>query len=182
MNIEREDIVAALVAAAPGQQLISRVRLQKTAYLLEQLGFERGLRFEYYHYGPYSRELDNAIGDAEAFELVREDFDHRKSDGAMYSIFSLRPGKSAKDEAYGKLGRYRTSELVGQFASTNVTVLELAATVDWLWRYENVADWRAEITKRKGRKVQGGRLDKAVDLLRSLGLPPPSSADHPELF
>lgn len=140
MIIEREDIVAALVAAAPGQKLISRVRLQKTAYLLEQLGLGRGLSFEYYHYGPYSRDLDNAIGDAEAFDLVREDFDHRKSDGAMYSIFSLKEGMSAKDEAYGKLGRHKASELIGRFANTNVTVLELAATVDWLWRYEKFAD------------------------------------------
>lgn len=178
--MEREDIVVALIAAAPGHQLISRVRLQKTAYLLEQLGLGRGLPFEYHHYGPYSRELDNAVGDAEAFELVREDFDHRKSDGAMYSVFKLVPGQSAKDEAYGELGRQRVSELIGRFASTNVTVLELAATVDWLWRYESVADWRAEVTKRKGRKVQGGRLEKAVDLLCSLGLQPPSSVDHPD--
>ena len=177
--IEREDIVTALVAAAPGQQLISRVRLQKTAYLLKLLGLGGDLYFEYYHYGPYSRELDNAIGDAEAFDLVHEEFAHRKSDGAMFSIFKLRPGQVAKDEAYAELGRGKAAELIALFSSTNVTVLELAATVDWLWRYEKILDWRAEITKRKGKKVQGGRLEKAVDLLRSLGLSPPSSAAHP---
>lgn len=180
--IEREDIVAALVAAAPGQQLISRVRLQKTAYLLEQLGLGRCLPFEYHHYGPYSRELDNAVGDAEAFGLLDEEFGNRKSDGATFSIFKLRPGQSIKDEAYGQLGRRRASELIAQFASTNVTVLELAATVDWLWRYEDVADWHTEITRRKGRKVQGGRLEKAIDLLRLLALPPPPSTDLPILF
>lgn len=177
--IEREDIVAALVAAAPDRQLISRVRFQKTAYLLERLGLGRGLSFEYHHYGPYSRELDNAIGDAQAFGLVREEFGHRKSDGAMFSIFKLEEGQSPKDEAYGELGRNRASEFVSRFANTNVTVLELAATVDWLWRYEKVANWRAEITKRKGKKVLGGRLDKAVDLLQSLGLDPPSTVDDP---
>lgn len=173
--IAREEIVAALVAAAPEKQLVGRVRLQKTAYLLEQLGFKRGLPFEYHHYGPYSRELDNAVGDAEAFGLVREEFGHRKSDGAMFSIFKLQEGQSAKEEVYGDLGPEKASELVGCFARTNVTVLELAATVHWLWQYEKVADWRAEITKRKGQKVQGGRLDKAVELLRSLDLAPPLS-------
>lgn len=66
--------------------------------------------------------------------------------------------------------------LVKTFADTHVTVLELAATADWLWRYEKVEDWRAEIARRKPMKVGNGRLDRAVALLRSLDLPPPEAA------
>lgn len=175
--IEREHIVAALIEAAGGQ-LVGRVRLQKSVYLLQQLGFGTSLPFEYHHYGPYSRDLDNATTDAKAFHLVREDYEHRKSDGAMFSIFKLEPEVETNDEIFGQLGRQRASELVQRFSATNVTVLELAATVDWLWRWEKIEDWHSEIIKRKGQKVQGGRLDKAITLLQSLELSPPQSAPH----
>jgi sugar phosphate isomerase/epimerase len=170
---EREDIVAAVVSAAGGP-LIGRVRLQKTVYLLDQLGLSSGFGYEYHNYGPYSRDLDNATADAKAFGLVKEKFDHRQSDGAMYSIFELAGRVPSSNELYGDLDRQRVAELVKLFARTNVTVLELAATVDWLWRAERYADWRREVTKRKGAKVRGGRLDRAVELLRDIGLTAPA--------
>jgi uncharacterized protein len=171
--IEREDIVAAVVAAAEGT-LTGRVRLQKTVYLLDQLGLDSGFKFDYHHYGPYSRDLDNATADAKAFNLIDEKFAHRESDGALYSIFELKNGAPAKTRAYGELGAQRTEEFVRTFARTNVTVLELAATIDWLWRYEaHSEDWDREIAKRKPVKVKNGRLQKAVELLGKLGMPPP---------
>ncbi len=57
--MKKEDIVVAIVAAAGGE-LAGRVRLQKTAYLLDIKGLKSGFQFEYHHYGPYSRELDQA--------------------------------------------------------------------------------------------------------------------------
>lgn len=167
--MEREDVVAAILAAAGGE-LVGRVRLQKTAYLLDQLGLDSGFTYEYHHYGPYSRDLDNAVADAKAFDVATEEIRHRRTDRAMYSVFRLTG--DAKDEAYGRLDRVEAARLVRLFAETNVTVLELAATVHWLWRYEGRDDWRHEITKRKGVKVQGGRLEKALELLKQLGLAP----------
>src|SRR6266511_2402371 len=160
--IDREHIVAAVVVAAGGR-LTGRARLQKAIYLLEQLGLNTNFEFEYHHYGPFSRDLDNAVADAKAFHLIEEQFERRQSDGATYSIFKLKDGEEPKPEVYGKLGAIRVGELARLFAETNVTVLELAATVDWLWRVERCPDWKAEITKRKGLKVQGGRLDKAIE-------------------
>ncbi|PZW50925.1 uncharacterized protein YwgA [Humitalea rosea] len=168
---EREDIVAAVVAAA-GNSLTGRVRLQKAVYLLDQLGFESGFRYEYHHYGPFSRDLDNATADAKAFDLINEDFGRRQSDGAPYSIYKLTDKAKPKAEAYGKLGEEKASEWARLFANTNLTVLELAATIDWLWRVEKYSDWKSEVTKRKGVKVQGGRLEKAVELLTKLRLLP----------
>jgi hypothetical protein len=170
--IEPEDKVAAILNAAGGK-LVSRVRLQKTVYLLEQLGLDSYFTYEYHHFGPYSRDLDLAIGDARALGVVREEIHHRASDGASYSVFVLADPGSAKEEALGTLGRTRAAELVRKFAETHVTVLELAATVDWLWRDEGYADWRTEIARRKPMKVGNGRLDRAVALLQELSLPPP---------
>ena len=86
--MEREEIVAALLKASGGQ-LVGRVRLQKTVYLLDRLGLESGFDYDYHHYGPFSRDIDNAVADAEAFELVEERFGRRQLDGARYSIFKL---------------------------------------------------------------------------------------------
>lgn len=173
--MNREDIAAAIVDAAGGK-LIGRVRFQKVVYLLDRLGLKSGFDFDYHNYGPYSRDLDNAMADAKAFDLIEEKFDHRASDGARYSIFELKGGHQAKPEAFGDLGRERAKSLVENFARQNVTVLELAATIDWLWREEKIADWRRELSKRKSVKVQGGRLERAVALLTELGLPPPRAA------
>jgi uncharacterized protein YwgA len=176
--IEPEDKVAAVVDAAGGM-LVSRVRLQKTVYLLDQLGLSSGFSYEYHHYGPYSRDLDIATADARALGVVKEEIRHRAGDGASYSVFILAEASASKEEALGTLGRRHAAELVQKFAATHVTVLELAATVDWLRRYEHCADWRSEIARRKPLKVGGGRLERAVALLRDLGLPPdvPGRAD-----
>ncbi len=170
--IEREDVVAAVVAAAGGE-LIGRVRLQKAVYLMDKLGLDSGFSFDYHHYGPFSRDLDNATVDATAFDLVEEKTERRQSDGAAYSIFKLK-GHS-KPEAYGKLGKEKAMELARCFVATNVTILELAATIDWLWRSEKIKDWKSEIKKRKGVKVQDGRLERAIALLVKVGLPAPES-------
>jgi hypothetical protein len=176
--IEPEDKVAAVVDAAGGT-LVSRVRLQKAVYLMDQLGLSSGFNYEYHHYGPYSRDLDNATSDARALGVVREEIRHRIGDGASYSLFTLPEPGSSKEEALGTLGRNRAAELAQKFADTHVTVLELAATVDWLWRHERCADWRTEIGRRKPMKIGSGRLDRAVKLLKDLGLPPPVPGREP---
>jgi len=105
--------------------------------------------------------------------VLREDVKHRTSDGASYSLFVLSSPGSSKGDALGKLDRIRATQLVQEFVKTHVTVLELAATVDWLWRSEGYSDWRDEVTRRKPMKVGNGRLERAVALLEDLGLSPP---------
>jgi uncharacterized protein YwgA len=170
---DRENVVAAVVEAAGGR-LTGRVRLQKMVYLLDLHGLNSGFPFEYHHYGPYSRDVDIATADAKAFLPFEETFDHRSSDGARYSIFTFKG--QAPVEAFGPLGKEKALELGERLRGVNVTVLELAATVDWLWRVEKVSDWRREVARRKNVKVQNGRLEKAIELLRDLGHPPPEVA------
>ncbi len=169
---EAEGYVAAIICAAGGR-LVSRIRMQKIAYLLDQLGTESGFDYQYHHYGPYSRDLDNAILDAIAFGLVEEKHEHRQSDGARYSVFEY---KGDEPEAcFKSLDDQKATESVKMFSETNVTVLELAATAHWLATVEKVADWKQEITRRKGPKTENGRLAEAQELLKKLNLAPASS-------
>jgi uncharacterized protein len=169
MNLN-ENTVFTIVSSAPNRTLSSRVRLQKTAYLLQQLGFESRLSFQYYHFGPYSRELDLALFDASAFDLVTESIERRQSDGATYSLFKAQ--NVSHEKSFGSLGEEETKKLITKFAATTVTILELAATIHWIWKYESIPDWRSETIRRKGVKTEGGRIDRAITLLSDLGLSP----------
>jgi len=171
MTHEPELYVADIVHAAGGR-LVSRIRLQKIAYLLDQLGAKSGLQYSYHHYGPYSRDLDSAILDAEAFGLVKEKYGHRKSDGARYSVFV----RCDEVGEFSCLKENHLRKVTQSLASQNITVLELAATAHWLAEVEMVPDWKAEIRRRKGSKTENGRLEEATKLLAEVGLPPASSA------
>ena len=169
--MEREEIVAVLLRAAGGQ-MVGRVRLQKVAYLLDRLGLESGFQYNYHHYGPFSRDLDNAVADAKAFGLVEETFGRRQVDGARYSIFELTQDASRLPSKTGQLNETVLKRYLQTFVETHVTVLELAATANWLVEEEGRNDWQEALRRRKGPKVEGGRLDRALALLREVGLPP----------
>ena len=169
--MERETIVAALLKAAGGQ-LVGRVRLQKAAYLLDRLGLDSGFHYDYHHYGPFSRDLDNAVADAEAFGLVEEKFGRRQIDGARYSIFKLTDNDFELPAEIGRLDEAVLERHLQTFATASVTVLELAATANWLAVEEKREDWQEALRRRKGSKVEGGRLDRALALLREVDLPP----------
>jgi uncharacterized protein len=169
MNDQPESRVSDIVMAAGGR-LVSRIRLQKITYLLDKLGADSGFSFSYYHYGPYSRDLDSAILDAEAFDCVVEEFERRKSDGARYSVFKTKGDAEAYEFSY--LSDLRLRETANKLSEVNVTVLELAATAHWLLKEEVIGEWKSEIVRRKGSKTADGRLEQATELLASLGLEP----------
>lgn len=169
----REEIVADIISAAGGA-LTARVRLQKAAYFLEELGLGSGFEFEYHHYGPYSRELDSAIADAKASKLIKEVIHYRDSDGASYSVFESTAERQPAD--LGKLRRAKAAGYLRRFSEANITVLELAATMHWLWKHEKHQDWQKEAIRRKGLKASPDRIEKAKALLNELGLHPKERA------
>jgi uncharacterized protein YwgA len=167
------DELVAQVLAAAGGEIVGRIRLQKIFYLLEQVGMKGGLSFRYHHYGPYSRELDDALDRAQALRGVVEDIKHRGSDGMPYSVFKLVNDRQVpKPEALGRLGRTTVERLIGLMKGRSSTVLELAATIHWLSQVEQVADWKGELVRRKGAKTERGRIDQALAVLKELDLSP----------
>lgn len=164
--------VAALVKAAGGR-LVGRVRLQKIAYLIQQVRPEDvgDLEWSYHHYGPYSEKLDEQLIFAKLFNLIEEERKPRSSDGALYSIFKLGQGASEVPEPPATVRRW-----VQYLQDKDSIILELAATAHWLFEKEQIADWREELRRRKTWKVEDGRLEKALELLKDLQLPPVAEA------
>lgn len=163
-----DEMVVSAVALSGGK-LVGRIRLQKVVYLLEKLGMNSGAPFEYHHYGPYSEAISDALADAKFWGKIKESVDFRVADGAPYSSFVT---ECEPPEAIGAMSASDARVLLQKFAGCTSTVLELAATIHWLAYVEKVADWKAEIEKRKVGKTGNGRIDQALALLKDIGLAP----------
>lgn len=155
---------------AAGGQIVGKVRLQKVVYLLDQLGMDSGLEFEYHHFGPYSEELTDQIDDEKAFGAIEEKYGYRESDGVPYSIFAAAE-KGAPDRI-GALDSEVAKRALQVMKESSPTVLELAATIHWLAFIEHRKDWKDELVRRKGIKTANGRDELAFGLLKRLGLAP----------
>lgn len=159
-----------LLEAANGE-IVGKVRLQKTVYLLDQLGMGSGFSYEYHHYGPYSAELARTVDDWVFFDEIKETV-KRRGDGVPYSVFCLPDGyRNRLPEAIGNLPSERAGEALELMQAQDATVLELASTIHWLKTVEHVGNWQEELVRRKGVKTKGGRVEKATRLLADLGLP-----------
>ena len=163
-----DNLVVGTVALSGGA-LVGRIRIQKVIYLLDQLGMQSGAPFEYHHYGPYSEVISDAVTDAKFWGNLNETVSFRVADGAPYSTFKT---DSPPPDSLGALNAVHARALLEKFSGCTATVLELAATVHWLAFIEKVDDWRAEIEVRKAGKTDNGRLQKALALLRDIGLSP----------
>ena len=168
------DIPSLVVAA--GGQVPGRVRLQKIVYLLDQIGLESGFTFEYHHYGPYSEALAEQVEDDRIFRKLEVEPRRRVTDGVPYVVFhASQPGDGERLET--RPAADRIIKALPKLMKTSATVLELAATIHWLAVVERRADWRDELVRRKGVKTRQERDEKALDILRSLGLPPAATHD-----
>ncbi len=163
-----DDLMVGTVALSGGA-LVGRIRMQKVAYLLEQLGMGAGIPFEYHHFGPYSEGVSDAVTDAKFWGNIKEVVNFRQSDGAPYSTFKT---TVAAPDKLGQLDANVARGYLEKFSGRTSTVLELAATVHWLTSVEKVTDWRSEISVRKSGKTGNGNLDKALVLLKEIGLAP----------
>jgi uncharacterized protein len=137
-------------------------------YLLNQLGLETDLHFFYHEYGPFSPDLSFAVDVAKAERWLTEEERRRDRDRVPYSVFSVQPGAPLSNEIREQVARY--VKIIQLLANSPAVVLELAASAHYLKEHGHSADWEAEVGRRKGPKTEGGRLLKAVSLLKELNL------------
>ncbi len=154
-----------------GGSLVGKTRLQKTLYLLEQRGMGSGIDFDYHYYGPYSEGLTQATRWAELEGLLTEEEDVASS-GDLYSTFRAR---TEPDESVGQLNKEEVSSYLRVLKNYNGIELELAATIHYLQNHGYDESAINETRARKPSKASDGRIKRACDLLRALGLEVPYS-------
>lgn len=156
MSVSDSKKVAAIISDAGGR-IIGRTKLQKVAYLLRVTGLEDEFSFSYKHYGPYSEELATAARIGNVLGTLRE-IEAPASWGGTYSTYLAEPPTDSSESR---------RELARAAAAADAIELELAATAVYLAREGHRDAW-AETARRKPEKSEGGRLDRAKELLRSL--------------
>jgi len=162
------EVLRQTFAAANGE-IVGRIRLQKIAYLLQQKAGSSDLFFTYHHYGPFSRELSDALD----WAVMRGDIEEMPREtgfGSTYSAFHWNgPQEEAGDVAGGPAAP-ETKAVVAKLKKQPSVILELAATIHWLRVKEQVDDWREQLKIRKKLKATDVNISRAEGVLGDLGL------------
>jgi uncharacterized protein YwgA len=165
--------LAALVAIVRGHDpLHGRVRLQKLAYLLQQMRFTplEHVHFAYHHYGPYSDQLAGVLDQAVASGLVKE---HEHTTAEQRRQFTYQVDEDHGDLPYLDLGDEEQRTLLAFHRATKPAhwrTLELAATVVYLERHSQLARDTALARALRLKPACAEFQDKATQLLCTLGL------------
>jgi uncharacterized protein len=153
-----------------GGELDSRIRIQKEAYLLAslQIGRFRTDSFSYHHYGPYSRDLSDALQSAVSLGLLSE----VRTDGEDGSYVKYEYTISDDGKEFVKEANSNLEPLVrraSEWKKVHWRALELAATVKFLEISEGMGD-REKATKEALRLKPSTTkyLDQAKDVLSGL--------------
>jgi uncharacterized protein YwgA len=163
--------VLALVAAMDGK-LESRIRFQKSAYLLKRVGVLdfAPAYFKYHHYGPYSRELSDVLQQSVASGLLREEREDLRDGQSKYTYELTASGRRWLEEG-SEANDPRVLRFGKLFQIATWRSLELAATALYVEREERVSE-RAEAIDRALRlKPQCAEFrSEAEELLRQLSV------------
>lgn len=159
------DLVVGVVALNGGQ-LVTKIRLQKTFYLLEQCGLGSGLDFDYHHYGPFSQELAQAADDAVDLGRLKphERLGNHKIPYVVYRTQRKSPAKVAAlsaDVVAEKL------KVLGSYSSLE---MEVASTVLYVRDAGGGANAIEQTKALKPLKATETRIRRALALIRDLGM------------
>lgn len=166
---QASELVRDVLAAADGE-IVGRIRLQKIFYLLEELGLGGGMRYAYHHYGPYSQELAGAVFQAQVLDksIVEDTYDYPS--GGSLSTYRLAQSEAVAGAQVGSLDREVARRKIAAMKRHSSVEIELAATIHWLRRKENVSDCKAELRRRKPTKATDPAIAGAERLLDEIGL------------
>lgn len=118
-----------LVAASDGK-VEHRIRIQKEAFLVQWLSLPLFLdiHFTYHHFGPYSRELSEALHEAVTSGLLEEHADQTES----VTKFSYELTRRGSELVKRRPASDSLAEVVRELNKEPWRALELAATVLYL--------------------------------------------------
>jgi uncharacterized protein YwgA len=164
-------LVAGLIEAHPNREVVGRRRLQKTVRLLQRAGLGTDYTFSIYSYGPYSEELHSDITTIQKIGLSSGEFRELQKDSGHIVIRVVAKARNIRIDPF--------RDFIQKLASTQVTVLEIAATYDVFREMgSDHADALRRLDAKKSAKLSSENIVEALSLLRILGLPAPGYARH----
>jgi hypothetical protein len=165
--MEKYRWLAAVIAAHPDNRVFGRTRLQKTVKLLQRLKAPMDYDYMIHFYGPYSEGVQSDIGLLESFGLIEEK-ECVSREGTPY--FVLQATEAARQLA-SRDEVQKFQKPIEAMSKADAVVLELAATYDAFREMGDDHKTAMERLRRKKRtKCDEGRVEKALSLLKQLGL------------
>jgi uncharacterized protein YwgA len=119
--------------------------------------------YSIHFYGPYSEDLHTEVGLLESLGLVRERTRLAQS-GNQYHIL-----EATEEARLPEIEEFQPS--IDVLQAEDAIVLELAATYDAFRLGGDHATALKRLRRKKGRKCDDGREDRALNLLRTIKLP-----------
>jgi uncharacterized protein len=162
-----EKLVAQVVSLNKDGKLVGKTRLQKTFYLLDQLGMNSGAEFSYHYYGPYSADVASAAEMATLLYDFEADEKVSAKRSVSYTSYLSREKKPAK---VGNLSSAEAQRALSEMDAVSDTVLELAATMVFLKKNGFPKNYVEEVRARKPLKASEDRLRSAKMLVSALNL------------
>jgi hypothetical protein len=164
MLIEQFRWLAGVIAAHPGRKVFGRTRLQKTVFLLEELGLPTHYDYSLHFYGPYSEGLNAELRLARQLDLIKEE--RRTGEENDYYVY-----QASEDAALPNLAPFLPA--LQAIQATPDVPLELAATYHAfrLLGYDHPAALDRLHWKKGPAKCTPENEDRALGLLKQLKLP-----------
>jgi uncharacterized protein len=161
------EMVASMVALNDGE-LVGKVRLQKTFYLLDSCGLQSGFDYDFHFYGPFSVDLSRATDDATAVGRINfeDKFGYHE---VPYRVFRARHD-APSPESLGALSAAEVRKNLKLMARYSAAELEVAASIVFLRDNGYRADPVAETCRRKPATATSHRIARAQRLIAELGL------------
>lgn len=164
--MERYQMLAAIIAAHPDHKVCGRTRLQKTIKLLQRLGAPLDYSYMIYFYGPYSEDLQSEIGLLENLDLIKENL--VGGGGNLYYVLEATAHATPLADL-SEIDPFR--DPIETMSKTDTVILELAATYDAFKEMgANAKKAMEQLKRKKGNKCNGGNAEKAIKLLKTLGI------------
>jgi hypothetical protein len=161
------EMVVGLVALNDGE-IVGKVRLQKSFYLLDACGLESGFDYDFHFYGPFSVDLSRAADDATALDRLGYE-DKLGYHEVPYRVFRASHDAPLPDRL-GRLSAAQVRENLKLMARYSAAELEVAASIVFLRDNGYRDDPVAETCRRKPATATADRIAKAQRLIAELGL------------
>lgn len=143
MELQANWVLDAIESLRSVDSWTGRVHVQKLLFVIDALKLAKPpFQFALYHYGPYSREIDDLFGFLEVFGEIECRYP-RIGYGPQYDAQKKSPGRISADELQAM------KFVANQFGKSDSKALERIATCLWVMEREKISS-ENEIIKRVG--------------------------------
>lgn len=124
--MKADEAVVGILEALPEHKVQGKKRLQKIVHLTQLAGANIEARYYILHYGPFSKEIANAVNLLSLTGIVREEVHPSGVYGRLQSVFSLSDVAGSQNKLSSKF-----KKLVAELNRFSTIELEVASTIGY---------------------------------------------------